>query len=122
MSGNAVGPNFLTLQVHDLERSRRFYTELLGLPPSTAPGPANAAVFETRPIKLAVRQATIDLDAVSEVGWGVVVWIKAEDPDLLAKQLADAGVEISRPPCDGACGREFAFVDPDGYELTIYEG
>ena len=121
MSRNAVGPNFLTLQVRDLERSRAFYRDLVGLPPGDSKVPT-AAVFDTEPIQLAVRQATVDLDAVDKLGWGVVLWIKAEEPDRLAKELSAADVEITKPPCDGFCGREFQFRDPDGYELTIYEG
>ncbi|MGO1051411.1 VOC family protein [Crossiella sp. CA198] len=118
---NAVGPNFLTLQVRDLERSKRFYTELVGFTPTESKVPT-AVVLDTAPIKLALRQSAIDLDSVSELGWGVVLWIKAEDPDKLAKELAAEGVTITKPPCDGFCGREFQFKDPDGYELTIYEG
>lgn len=120
MGNNAIGPDFLTLQVRDLDRARRFYTEVVGLTPTVSKVPT-AAVFATAPIKLALRQATIDLDQVSSLGWGVVIWIKAEDPDGLAKHLEEH-VTITKPPCDGFCGREFQFRDPDGYELTVYEG
>ncbi|MFF8608450.1 VOC family protein [Streptomyces sp. NPDC015346] len=118
---NAIGPNFLTLQVRDVERSRRFYTDVVGFKETDSKVPT-AAVLDTAPIKLALRQATIDLDSVPELGWGVVLWIKAEDPDGLAKIVAEQGVTITKPPCDGFCGREFQFKDPDGYELTVYEG
>jgi catechol 2,3-dioxygenase-like lactoylglutathione lyase family enzyme len=123
MSHNAIGPNFLTLQVRDLERARRFYTDVVGFTPAESKVPT-AAVFATEPIRLALRQTSVDLDAVGEgrLGWGVVLWIKAEDPDRLAKELAAADVTITKPPCDGFCGREFQFRDPDGYELTVYEG
>lgn len=118
---NVVGPDFLTLQVRDLERSRRFYTELVGFHtvPTKVP---NAAVLGSTPIKVALRQATDDLDEVAKLAWGVVIWIKAEDPDKVAATLADNGVNIVKPLCDGACGREFIFEDPDGYRITIYEG
>ncbi|MGN9908990.1 VOC family protein [Phytohabitans sp. LJ34] len=119
---NAVGPNFLTLQVRDLERSRRFYADLLGFKQEPVSKNPNAIVFETTPIKLALRRTTIDLDSVSQLGWGVVIWVHAEDPDRLAKDLAEQDITITKPPCDGYCGREFQFRDPDGYELTIYEG
>ncbi|MYV53645.1 VOC family protein [Streptomyces sp. SID3212] len=118
---NVIGPNFLTLQVRDVERSRKFYTEVVGFKPTESKVPT-AAVLDTEPIKIALRQATIDLDSVTELGWGVVLWIKANDPDKLAKQLAESDVTITKPPCDGFCGREFQFRDPDGYELTVYEG
>ncbi|MDA2811409.1 VOC family protein [Nocardiopsis sp. RSe5-2] len=118
---NVVGPDFLTLQVRDLERSKRFYTELVGFTtvPSKVP---NAAVLGAEPIKIALRQATDDLDAVDELAWGVVVWIKAQDPDKLAARMQEAGGPMVKPLCDGSCGREFIFQDPDGYRVTIYEG
>ncbi|TQN28301.1 glyoxalase/bleomycin resistance protein/dioxygenase superfamily protein [Haloactinospora alba] len=118
---NVVGPDFLTLQVRDLERSRRFYTDIVGFHtvPTKVP---NAAVLGSEPIKVALRQATDDLDAVSKVAWGVVIWIKAEDPDKVAAKLAEHDVPIVKPLCDGSCGREFIFEDPDGYRITIYEG
>jgi catechol 2,3-dioxygenase-like lactoylglutathione lyase family enzyme len=119
---NAIGPNFLTLQVRDVQRSLSFYTELVGFEAAESSKNPNAAVLETQPIKLALRKAQIDLDAVPELGWGVVLWVKAENPDKLAAELAAADVTITKPPCDGFCGREFQFRDPDGYELTIYEG
>lgn len=118
---NAVGPNFLTLQVRDLERAKQFYTDVVGFTPGESKAP-NAAVFETTPIKLALRQTSIDLDSVEKLGWGVVIWIVAADPDGLAKKLETHDIEITKPPCDGFCGREFQFRDPDGYELTVYEG
>ena len=101
--------------------SRRFYTEIVGLPPCDSKVPT-AAVFDTEPIKLALRQTAIDLDSVPQLGWGVVLWIKALDPDRLAKELQAANVTLTKPPCDGFCGREFQFRDVDGYELTVYEG
>ncbi|MBM7773203.1 putative enzyme related to lactoylglutathione lyase [Actinokineospora baliensis] len=121
MPNNAIGPNFLTLQVRDLERAREFYTNTVGFTTTETAAP-NAVVLDTQPIKIALRKAVIDLDSVPELGWGVVLWIKAEDPDKLAEVVASAGVTITKPPCDGFCGREFQFKDPDGYELTVYEG
>ncbi|MEV0085184.1 VOC family protein [Saccharopolyspora sp. NPDC050642] len=121
MSTNVVGPDFLTLQVRDLERARRFYTEVVGFSTVESKVP-NAAVLAAAPIRIALRQATIDLDEVAKVGHGVVVWIKAENPDKLHEQLTAAGVPISKPICDGSCGREFIFEDPDGYLITVYEG
>ncbi len=93
----------------------------MGLPAAGSKSPV-AAVFDTEPIRFAVRRASVDLDAVEKPGWGVVLWIKAEDPDALCKQLEAVNVPITQQPCDGFCGREFVFEDPDGYQLTVYEG
>jgi catechol 2,3-dioxygenase-like lactoylglutathione lyase family enzyme len=49
-----TGPDFISLQVRDLERSAAFYERYLGLKRSDA-GPPHAVVFGTRPIAFAVR-------------------------------------------------------------------
>ena len=49
-----TGPDFISLQVRDLERSAVFYEQYLGLKRSDA-GPPHAVVFDTKPIAFAVR-------------------------------------------------------------------
>jgi predicted enzyme related to lactoylglutathione lyase len=49
-----TGPDFISLQVRDLERSAAFYERYLGLKRSAA-GPPHAVVFDTKPIAFAVR-------------------------------------------------------------------
>lgn len=120
LTANALGVNFVTIQVRDLERSRRFYAEQVGLP-QKEDAPPNAAVFATEPIPMALRQASIDLDAVTSLGWGIVLWLKANDPDALSARLSSAGVKIIEQPCDSACGRTFVFEDPDGYRITVHD-
>ena len=50
-----IGPDFISLQVRDLERSALFYEHQLGLRRSMA-GPPHAVVFDTNPVPLAVRE------------------------------------------------------------------
>jgi predicted enzyme related to lactoylglutathione lyase len=115
-----TGPDFVALQVHDLERSARFYTEWLGL--RRAPhSPPNAVVFATSPTPLAVREPAVDLDAVDQLCWGVAPWLKADDADALHASLAQAGVAIAQAPFDGPFGRTLSFRDPDGYVITIHD-
>jgi predicted enzyme related to lactoylglutathione lyase len=114
-----IGPDFVALQVRDLEASTRFYTERLGLTPAPA-GPPGAVVFTTEPIPFAIREPAVDLDATSRLGWGVALWLKAEDVDQLHKDLAGHGVPIVTAPFDGPFGRTFAFADPDGYVVTLH--
>src|SRR2546430_14840635 len=70
-----TGPDFISLQVRDLERSAAFYERYLGLKRSDA-GPPHAVVFGTRPIAFAVRDvvAGTDLDAVAQPGQGMALW------------------------------------------------
>ncbi len=115
-----TGPDFVALQVRDLERSRRFYVERLGL--EIAPqGPPNAVVFRTAPIPFAIREPAVDLEAVPRLGWGVALWLACDDADALAASLEDAGVTLPQRPQDGPFGRQFSFVDPDGYTLTVHQ-
>ncbi|CAN5234693.1 VOC family protein [soil metagenome] len=118
--GRVVGPDFVGLQVRDLTASRRFYEESLGLEVSPQ-GPPNAVVFMSQPIPFAVREPDVDLDAVERLVWGVALRMRCEDADGLCADLEESGVEIAQPPFDGPFGRTFAFVDPDGYTITIHE-
>lgn len=117
-----TGPDFVALQVRDLDRAARFYETHLGLR-RVATGPPGAVVFETSPIPFAVREPLprVDLDTASpRPGVGVALWLAAEDPDTLHEQLVDAGMTIPQPPSDGPFGRMFSFIDPDGYLLTVH--
>jgi predicted enzyme related to lactoylglutathione lyase len=114
-----IGPDFIALQVRDLEKSARFYTERLGL--TRAPvAPPGAVVFTTEPIPFALREPTVDLDAANRLGWGVALWLKAADVEELHDDLATSGVPIVTAPFDGPFGRTFAFADPDGYVITLH--
>src|SRR6267143_24583 len=90
-----IGPGFISLQVSDIEASAAFYAELLGLQ-RAAQSPPGAVVFATAPIPFAVREPAIDLHAVERLGWGVALWLKADDPQALHDRLVDAGVSRHR--------------------------
>src|SRR5450631_4285362 len=118
---HTLGLDFVALQVRDLERSARFYTEQLGLP--RAPhSPPNAVVFQAVPIPFAVRTPSpeVDLDAVDRLGWGVALWFQCDDADALYHALATSGAAVLQSPQDGPFGRQFQVRDPDGYTLTIH--
>ena len=115
------GPDFVALGVRDLEASGRFYEEKLGL--EWAPqSPPDAVVFATEPIAFAVREPLVDLGAVENPGWGISLWLGCDDAQALHDSLVEAGVQIAQEPFDGPFGRTFAFVDPDGYRVTVHDG
>ena len=65
-----IGPSFIALQVRDLEASKTFYVEQIGLTASPH-NPPGAVVFNTKPVPFAIRTPMVDLDATSKLGWGV---------------------------------------------------
>jgi len=118
-----TGPDFIALQVRDLDAAADFYQTRLGL--RRAPvSPPHAVVFATSPVAFAVRTAMpgVDLDAVTpQPGTGVALWLRADDAQELHDDLAAAGVPIVATPIDGPFGRTFTFRDPDGYAVTIHD-
>jgi predicted enzyme related to lactoylglutathione lyase len=102
------GPDFLALQVRDLDRAAAFYQHELGL--ARAPG---VVAFQTAPIPFAVREPFpgTDLDA-GPPGLGVSVSLRADDPQGLHDQLKGHGVPILIDPFDTPFGRTFVFQDP----------
>jgi predicted enzyme related to lactoylglutathione lyase len=114
-----IGPSFIALQVRDLETSKTFYLEQIGLTASPHM-PPGAVIFDTKPVPFAIRTPMIDLGATSKLGWGVSLWIAATDADTLHSEFVQKGVPIVLPPADGPFGRFFSFRDPDGYTITVH--
>ncbi|MGW4365549.1 VOC family protein [Nocardia takedensis] len=116
-----TGPDFLALQVRDIEAAADFFERELGLTRSAAT-PPDAVVFDTRPIPFAVRAPLpgVDLDA-GRPGLGVALWLATPDAQALHDDLLGAGVEIVGAPRDTPFGRAFTFVGPEGYLLTAHD-
>jgi predicted enzyme related to lactoylglutathione lyase len=117
-----TGPDFLSLQVRDLDASQAFYERYLGLVRSPA-GPPHAVVFATQPIPFAVRDIVVgaDLDAVAQPGAGIALWFHATDVQQIHDALLADGHRIVAAPIDGPFGRTFTFADPDGYHVTLHD-
>ena len=114
-----IGPDFIGLQVADLDAARDFYTDIVGLTPAPF-APPGAVVFDTRPIPFAVRTPVVDLEATRPLGHGISLWFGCDDADTLHDHLDAKGVTIAFPPKDGPFGRYFAFEDPFGYTITAH--
>lgn len=118
----AIGPDFISLQVTDLDASQRFYEHYLGLVRSPA-GPPHAVVFDTAPIAFGLRDIVpgTDLASAEYPGMGAAVWLRATDVQDIHDALAADGHEIVAAPIDGPFGRTFTFADPDGYRITLHD-
>jgi len=118
-----TGPDFIALQVRDLERAAAFYETHLGL--RRAPvSPPGAVVFATSPIPFAVREPLpgVDLDQASpRPGIGVALWLHCDNAQELHDGLAQAGTRIVSAPQPGPFGLAFTFIDPDGYAVTVHD-
>ncbi|OWA35372.1 glyoxalase [Saccharibacillus sp. O16] len=116
-----LGPDFISLQVSNLESSAEFYQNYLGLVRSSS-GPPHAVVFDTQPIAFALRDLLpgVELTSTAQPGLGIALWMYAPDAQEIHDKLNKAGVEIIAPPIDGPFGRTFTFVDPDGYRITLH--
>ena len=117
-----TGPDFVALQVQDLEAAAAFYESRLGMRRAAA-SPPHAVVFDTVPA-FAVREPQPGVDVATirpHPGAGVVLWLAADDAQALHDELAAAGVEITAVPFDGPFGRAFTFRDLDGYAITVHD-
>lgn len=114
-----IGPDFISIQVEDLDAARTFYTDVVGLRPVPM-SPPGAVVFDTKPIPFAIRTPVVDLGATDKLGWGIAIWFGCEDADALYHHLVECVVEINFSPKDGPFGRYFAFRDPFGYSITAH--
>ena len=119
---SVTGPDFISLQVHDLDASKKFYEQYLGLVPSPA-GPPHAVVFQTTPIAFALRHviAGTDLASAAHPGIGTAIWLHATDVQDMHDVLAADGHTIVSEPIDGPFGRTFTFADIDGYRITVHD-
>src|SRR3984885_10816136 len=117
----ATGPDFISLQVLDLESSAAFYEQYVGLVRNSA-GPPHAVVFDTKPGAFPVRDPLpeVDLNAIKQPGEGIAVWLHAPDAQQIYDALANDGVTIVTEPSDGPFGRTFTFADPDGYQIPLH--
>lgn len=117
-----TGPDFIAVQVRDVEAAAAFYEKHLGLRRTPA-SPPGAVVFATEPVAFAVREPLpgVDLDAVERPGVGVALWWRTSDAQALHDRLHAAGIPILKAPQDGPFGRMFTFAGPEGYAITMHD-
>ncbi|MFD9816736.1 VOC family protein [Streptomyces sp. NPDC059080] len=123
MSVAVDGPDFVALQVRDVEAAAAFCERHLGLRRSPA-SPPHAVVFDTAPIPFAVRALFPDTDLADAArpGLGVVLWFRTPDTQQLHDRLVAAGIKILTPMAESPFGPMFSFEGPEGYRLTAHGG
>jgi lactoylglutathione lyase len=114
-----------SLTVNDIEKSLRFYTDVLGFYLSerwTENGVLLGVNLKAGLCELGLSQDDWAKGRDRQKGAGVRIWCKtAQDIDAMAAQIRAAGGQLSEEPVDQAWGvRSLAVEDPDGYHFTIY--
>jgi predicted enzyme related to lactoylglutathione lyase len=118
------GPDFIALQVRDLERAAAFYEQEIGLKRTTTPpGVSGVVVFETSTIPFGLREPLpgTDLEA-GPLGLGVSLSLSlhVDDAKALHAHLKNRGVLILTDPFQTPIGLTFVFQDSDGYAIAIH--
>jgi catechol 2,3-dioxygenase-like lactoylglutathione lyase family enzyme len=106
--------DFVSVPIRDPERARRFYGEVLGLPPSHR----NPDEFETSNVTLGLWQPEAESVTFSPNTAGIALRV----PDVAAARadLEAHGVEFLGETLDtGVCLMGF-FYDPDGNVLILH--
>lgn len=122
---NSASIGAITLFTEDLERSKRFYQDVFGLP--VAFEDENSAVFEfgSAVINLLKIPAAHDLIgpgtvAGPEAGARFQLTIGADDVDAVCAELARRGAALLNGPMDRPWGvRTASFADPAGHIWEI---
>jgi predicted enzyme related to lactoylglutathione lyase len=114
-----------SLTVNDIERSVRFYTEVLNFYLSerwTENGALIGVNLKAGVCELGLSQDDWAKGRDRQKGVGMRIWCKtAQDIDAMAARIQAAGGQLSEEPVDQAWGvRSLSIEDPDGYHLTIY--
>jgi catechol 2,3-dioxygenase-like lactoylglutathione lyase family enzyme len=116
------GPTFIGIYVKDVKAAAEFYQKKLGFKPFPFNFP-NAVQFLTYPIPFAVIQLPQgnDLDQIKRPITTPQILFKTKDSKIVYDALVELGVEIFKPLKEGPFGKEFTFVDLDGYAIRIYD-
>ena len=106
----------MLLKVSDIERSKRFYIDLLGFKLRQAKPLADGRPFVPFLQGLALTsggpQASPQIDHIA---------FKAKDVPAIAKRLKAANVKFDRDVHDGLYGLTIYIFDPDGNMIELYD-
>ena len=114
-----------TFTVNDIERSVRFYTEVLGfiVIEQMSDGAAlQGVLLKAGTCKLGLSQDDWAKGRDRKKGEGVRIWCNTvQDIDALAVRIRSAGGVLSDEPKNQLDGdQSISVTDPDGFHLTIY--
>src|SRR3984893_19201106 len=109
----------ILLRPSDLDRSRRFYRDVLGLAIYREFGPA-----EDPGVVFFLGQGLLEVSGheADPAGRSVMIWIQVRDVRAEHARLAAAGVRVIREPVTEPWGLvEMWIEDPDGIRIVLVE-
>ena len=120
---NVLGLDHIVLCVRDVEKTRDFYAELLGLEPREERPGKWALHFGTEKISLQDEARLPEIAQGTTPGSGNFCLLAADPVDALVERLRARGIEILAGPDErvGAMGtiRSVYFRDPDGNLVEV---
>ena len=116
---SSVNPIQVTplMNVADVRRSCRFYTEAFGFEVAASAGPEKDPVW----VRLSLGEASLMLNQRAERAdhKDDVLYIGVKDAAKLHDQLVRLGFEVGELEPQDYGLLQFALYDPDGYELAV---
>ncbi len=113
--------DFASVQVRDLEKSKAFYTDVLGFEATDQVRP-DAVVFRNDAGAIfAIRVPMRPLPEQGQLGVGTSLWFATNDVERLHTRITENGGNVIAPPQDGPFGRQMTITDSDGYVLVFHQ-
>lgn len=114
-----------SLTVNDLERSLRFYADVLGFFVGERwidAGVLRGAMLKAGACQLGLSQDDWSKGRDRKKGEGISLWLKtAQNLDKLAARIKGAGGVADGPTKESWGGRSLSVYDPDGFRIRFYE-
>src|SRR2546430_543228 len=106
----------LVLSVRDIDASRHFYGDILGLHMVFRHNDRTSFQVGSTHILLHPGRGDFEGDPPDKIGWGVAIYFTVQDVDGAIQYLRGHGVPVIQDPTDQPWGeRDATVLDPDGY-------
>ena len=115
---NVTGVDFITVPTEDFERSKAFYSEVMGLQESKRWGEMPAMEFEAGDLTIAIMQS--DAFGQQFAPHGHPIAFHVDDVDAARAELETHGVEFQGDVMDSGVCHMAHFRDPDGNVLMLH--